>query len=73
MRRGSEGYEIRPESREQMLREYLESLGEQPDRYLRYIPQVDEDFDTDGDGADDDDDVPLGQISQRFPGAVTSP
>ncbi|KJA28514.1 hypothetical protein HYPSUDRAFT_129104 [Hypholoma sublateritium FD-334 SS-4] len=60
VRRGSEGYEIRPESREQMLREYLESLGEQPDRYLRYIPQVEGDFDTD----EDDDDVPLGHISK---------
>lgn len=69
VRRGSEGYEIRPESREQMLREYLESLGEQPDRYLRYIPQVEEDFDTD----EDDDDVPLGHISQKSADTITLP
>lgn len=39
VRRGSEGYEVRPVSREQMLRQYLESVGEDYDRYIRYIPQ----------------------------------
>lgn len=38
VRRGSEGFEIRPVSREQMLRQYLESVGENYDRYIRYIP-----------------------------------
>ena len=41
IRRGSEGYEVRPEGREEMLRQYLSELGEQPGRYLRYIPQPD--------------------------------
>lgn len=49
VRQGSEGYEVRPEGREEMLRKYLEGLGEQPDRYLRYIPQVDEDSESDED------------------------
>jgi palmitoyltransferase len=39
VRRGSEGYEVRPILREQMLRQYLESVGEDYDRYIRYIPQ----------------------------------
>ncbi|KAF5352496.1 hypothetical protein D9756_005887 [Leucocoprinus leucothites] len=39
IRRGSEGYEVRPFAREQMLRQYLESVGESYDRYIRYIPQ----------------------------------
>jgi palmitoyltransferase len=54
VRRGSEGYEVREEGREEMLRRYLEEQGEDPDRYLRYIPQPDEDSES-----DDDDDVPL--------------
>lgn len=41
VRRGSEGYEVRSVSREQMLRQYLEGIGEDYDRYLRYIPQPD--------------------------------
>ncbi|KAF7784158.1 hypothetical protein Agabi119p4_323 [Agaricus bisporus var. burnettii] len=43
VRRGSEGYEVRPISREEMLREYMDSVGEDYDRYLRYIPQPDSD------------------------------
>ncbi len=40
IRRGSEGYEIQAVSREQMLRQYLESVGEDYDKYIRYIPEV---------------------------------
>jgi len=54
IRRGSEGYEIRPEGREEMLRQYLTELGEEPGRYFRYIPQPDSDR-----SASEDDDVPL--------------
>ncbi|ESK90944.1 palmitoyltransferase pfa4 [Moniliophthora roreri MCA 2997] len=42
VRRGSEGYEIRPVGREDMLHRYLEQLGETPGRYHRYIPMPDE-------------------------------
>jgi len=52
VRRGSEGYEIRPQGREEMLRRYLEEQGEDPGRYLRYIPQPDSE-------SGEDDDVPL--------------
>lgn len=53
VRRGSEGYEVRPEGREEMLRQYLAELGEQPGRYLRYIPQPD------SEESASEDDVPL--------------
>ena len=53
VRRGSEGYEVRPEEREEMLRRYLTDVGEEPDRYLRYIPQPD------SEEGDSEDDVPL--------------
>lgn len=45
-RRGSEGYEVRPVSREQMLRQYLESVGENYDRYIRYIPEPESESET---------------------------
>jgi len=53
VRRGSEGYEIRPAGREEMLSRYLKELGEEPGRYVRYIPQVEDESDFE----DDDDDV----------------
>ena len=55
VRRGSEGYEIRPEEREEMLQRYLTELGENPGRYLRYIPQPESEEST------SEDDVPLTQ------------
>jgi len=44
VRRGSEGYEVQPVSREQMLRQYLESVGEDYDKYIRYIPEVETEY-----------------------------
>jgi len=41
VRRGSEGYEVQPVSREQMLRQYLESVGED---YDKYIPEVESEY-----------------------------
>lgn len=55
IRRGSEGYEIRPEEREEMLRRYVTEFGEEPGRYLRYIPQPD------SEESASEDDVPLGR------------
>ena len=64
VRRGSEGYEVRPEEREEMLRRYLTELGEKPGRYLRYIPQPESEEST------SEDDVPLARrkeiISQHL-------
>jgi len=62
VRRGSEGYEVRPTEREEMLSRYLKELGEEPGRYVRYIPQVEDESD------DDDDDTPLAYRAERFGG-----
>ena len=40
VRRGSEGYEVREESREEILRRYIESRGEDVGRYQRYVPET---------------------------------
>ncbi|KAJ3511353.1 hypothetical protein NLJ89_g4144 [Agrocybe chaxingu] len=58
VRRGSEGYEVRPIGREEMLHRYLEELGEEPGRYLRYIPQPESE-------SDDDDDIPLAYQAKK--------
>jgi len=60
VRTGSEGYEIRPEEREEMLRRYLTDLGEEPGRYLRYIPQPE------SEEIDSEDDVPLTQHKEMI-------
>lgn len=60
VRQGSEGYEVRSQDREEMLRRYLEELGEKPGRYKRYIPQPDDDGEE-----DTEDDLPLSHIAVR--------
>ncbi|KAJ7459098.1 zf-DHHC-domain-containing protein [Mycena galericulata] len=57
VRRGSEGYEVRPGAREDMLARYLTEIGEKVEKYHRYIPQPDSESESD--------DVPLGQQLQR--------
>ena len=59
IRRGSEGYEIRPEEREEMLKRYLTELGEVPGRYVRYIPQPESEGST-------SEDIPLGRRRERI-------
>jgi len=39
VRRGSEGYEVQSVDREGLLARYLKELGEEPQRYHRYIPE----------------------------------
>ena len=63
VRRGSEGYEVRPVDREEMLQQYLKDLGEEPDKYVRYIPEPDVDSDT-------DDETPIGYNSNNMPDTV---
>ncbi|KAF8921983.1 DHHC palmitoyltransferase-domain-containing protein [Mucidula mucida] len=58
VRRGSEGYEIRPTGREDMLQSYLEQIGETPGRYHRYIPQED----SESESEEEEDVTPIGQI-----------
>jgi len=58
VRRGSEGYEVRPPaSREEMLRRYMEELNQVPDRYVRYVPEPHSESE---DEEDEEDNVPLG-------------
>ncbi|KAF5385064.1 hypothetical protein D9615_001250 [Tricholomella constricta] len=60
VRAGSEGYEVRPVDRDDLLRRYLTDLGEQPGRYHRYIPTPDSESDS------EDDDVTLAEaIAKR--------
>lgn len=56
VRRGSEGYEVRQINREDMLQRYLEELGEKEGRYVRYIPEPDDDD-------EEDDNVPLAYVA----------
>lgn len=39
VRRGSEGFEVREETREEILRRYIESRGVDAGRYRRYVPE----------------------------------
>lgn len=39
VRQGSEGYEIKPINREEILRRYIASRGEEAGRYQRYVPE----------------------------------
>jgi hypothetical protein len=60
VRRGSEGYEVRPVGREELLRRYLEELGEEPGRYQRYIPKPDSDSEEERES--DSEKVPIAQM-----------
>jgi len=39
VRRGSEGYEVKPADREEILRRYILSRGEEVGHYKRYVPE----------------------------------
>ncbi len=39
VRQGSEGYEVRPIDREQLLTEYIESRAQEAGHYRRYVPE----------------------------------
>lgn len=53
-----------------MLRQYLENLGEKPGRYLRYIPQVEDEDESNLENLEDEDDdnVPLASHAKRVGG-----
>lgn len=63
VRSGSEGYEVRTIDREEMLQQYLKDLEEEPDKYVRYIPEPDSDS-----GSDDEMSIP--DYSNAMPDAV---
>ncbi|KAG6910497.1 hypothetical protein DXG01_009916 [Tephrocybe rancida] len=49
VRTGSEGYEVRPVDREELLQRYLAEVGQTPGRYNYYIPTPDVDSNSDSD------------------------
>lgn len=68
LRRGSEGYEVRPMNREEMLREYVQSEVQRTGRYQAYQPEdavYAEDYESDSrdEIVVSDDDRPLGLIN----------
>lgn len=65
VRRGSEGLELGPVDREDMLRQYVEGLGAQQGRYNVYVPDPPSEPDT-----SDDDDIPLGERVERWRAAT---
>lgn len=56
-RRGSEGYEVRPVDREEILRRYIESRGEEAGRYNLYEPEPQSESES-----EEGEDVPLAQM-----------
>lgn len=61
VRRGSEGYEVLPIDREEMLRRYMEEMNEaSQDKYVRYVPEPDSESEEDS-----GDDRPLGAALAR--------
>lgn len=70
IRRGSEGYEVQPVDREEILRRYIMTRGEEAGRYKRYVPEPDSASDSGVGGWEDgvdDDDIPIesGIIAQH--------
>lgn len=72
IRRGSEGYEVRPIDREAMLRRYIEGQTAEVGRYNLYVPEPDVDSESDGliggdgDGSEGEDEVPLAKKVENW-------
>ncbi|KAH7916458.1 zf-DHHC-domain-containing protein [Hygrophoropsis aurantiaca] len=60
VRRGSEGYEIRPVDRQEMLRQLMGDQADQVDKYQYYVPEPPSDDEDEEEELADDDDLPLG-------------
>jgi len=48
VRRGSEGYEVRPIDREQLLAEYIADRAQEDGHYYRYVPEPPSDHESEG-------------------------
>lgn len=70
VRRGSEGYEVRPIDREQLLAEYITDRAQEDGHYRRYVPEPPSDPESEGESvgeegagaeveANDDEEEPL--------------
>lgn len=72
MRRGSEGYEIPPINREEMLRMYIEGQVEEPGRYNVYVPEVASESSEEADDEEEDETVPLAKRVESWRAATGS-
>ena len=51
VRRGSEGYEVRPIDREQLLAEYITDRAQEDGHYCRYVPEPPSEPESEGEGS----------------------
>lgn len=63
VRRGSEGYEIRPMDREEILARYVASRGAEAGRYNRYVPEPPSEPETE---SEEDEEQPLADKVQMW-------
>lgn len=68
VRRGSEGYEVRQIDREEVLRTYIETRGEDALRYRRYVPEQT----SDGEESLLQDEQDPSLVAETVPSAVTT-
>ena len=66
VRRGSEGYEVRPIDREEMLRRYVEDRAAEPGRYHLYVPEPPSDPESGLETEADDEQIPLAEKLERW-------
>jgi len=64
VRRGSEGYEVRPVNREELLRQYIEEQAQEEGRYHRYVPEPDTNSEEDEEEGEEY--IPLGKTVESW-------
>ena len=57
VRRGSEGYEVRPIDREQLLAEYITDRAQEDGHYCRYVPEPPSEPESEGEGSREGEEV----------------
>lgn len=66
VRRGSEGYEVRPIDREQLLAEYITDRAQEDGHYYRYVPEPPSEPESDGEsGREEGEEVEAGMEVER--------
>ena len=70
VRRGSEGYEVRPIDREELLRQYIEDRTTEPGRYQLYVPDPPSEPES-GPEAEDES-IPLAEKLERWRAAESA-
>jgi len=64
VRRGSEGYEVRPIDREQLLAEYITVRAQEDGHYRRYVPEPSSDTESEGESGGEDVGVEVESVEQ---------